>query len=754
MDSDFKKKQFSFVLAFQRSGSFNFPFGKVFVKMGRPSIRVWETQSAKSPVCCNPFKKKNHNCRAKRAVTEIVVADSKLIKRKVKLGSHICNGCRCTIARLATEKRESKRKSAAASSVKDFLEVDVKSDTEMNVEKEESEVSASEMDVVTEEHEERDFVLPIGRKKLFESLNGLLTVLNIHTVSKVKLRNKSFGKKVLDELYIKLSKHLLGSSVRPDNDGNEMIQQLKEKFVGSNDRNEKCSVLSVLPKSWNSSKIQSEFGATRHMAEKVKKLVKRNGILSSQQKRISPTAIKPTTIAKVKDFFEDDEISRPCAGKNEYVGYKENMIKITKQRRFVLMNLREAYELFKEKYPQDKIGFTKFTMYRPPYCTLALESYGTHTTCVCIYHQNVVLNCDALKGSNIWNVKDYKDLFKIFLCDEPTVACYLLRCAQCPGKQAIAKKLRQGFVECDIEEVVFKQWITNTKGRCSLETLIRTTDVFISEFTEDIAHLVTHDFICRKQIEYLKYRKDALKPNEAVVVCDFSENFSFVIQDEVKGYHWNQQQCTIHPFVIYFRSTENGPVENQTFTIIAESLKHDFCSVWQFQLKLFEFLKEKLPNINRLYFFSDGAGGEYKNRKNFFNIGKIKSNFGYDVTWEFFGSHHGKNSCDAVGGTLKRNATKASLQRPLRDQITDAKKLFEWCTSNVNSKVAYAFCKSDEYEQLFEDIHAECANTKKITGTRQFHSFEPLTDHQIKTRIFSAHGESKLFKLLRSPPNP
>ena len=33
---------------------------------------------------------------------------------------------------------------------------------------------------------------------------------------------------------------------------------------------------------------------------------------------------------------------------------------------------------------------------------------------------------------------------------------------------------------------------------------------------------------------------------------DFAENFTFVMQDEVQLYHWNNAQATIHPFVWYW----------------------------------------------------------------------------------------------------------------------------------------------------------------------------------------------------------
>ena len=60
------------------------------------------------------------------------------------------------------------------------------------------------------------------------------------------------------------------------------------------------------------------------------------------------------------------------------------------QKRLLLLNLNELYQSFKEEHADLKVGFTKFSMMRPENCILAGSS-GTHSICVCLYHQNVKL---------------------------------------------------------------------------------------------------------------------------------------------------------------------------------------------------------------------------------------------------------------------------------------------------------------------------------------------------------------------------
>ena len=51
------------------------------------------------------------------------------------------------------------------------------------------------------------------------------------------------------------------------------------------------------------------------------------------------------------------------------------------QKGLVLCNLRELYRTFKDKYPNESIGFSKFAEVHPKHCVLAGAS-GTHCLCM------------------------------------------------------------------------------------------------------------------------------------------------------------------------------------------------------------------------------------------------------------------------------------------------------------------------------------------------------------------------------------
>jgi hypothetical protein len=61
-----------------------------------------------------------------------------------------------------------------------------------------------------------------------------------------------------------------------------------------------------------------------------------------------------------------------------------------------------------------------------------------------------------------------------------------------------------------------------------------------------------------------------------------AENCSFVLQDGAQGFHWNNAQTTIHPFVIYFKKSDALNTEYENLVMIPDCLKHDSILVHTF----------------------------------------------------------------------------------------------------------------------------------------------------------------------------
>ena len=310
--------------------------------------------------------------------------------------------------------------------------------------------------------------------------------------------------------------------------------------------------------------------------------------------------------------------------------------------------MKDAYRQFQDDNLGVKVGFTKFRELRPKNVVLPVASC-THNVCVCTIHQ----------GSKISTIHGFKEFFHVngdvtyksllanISCNPALPGCHLGECQlcggieqttscsycieeansnECPfcGKVVKMKMALEVFEELGVDEVTYKAWLS--VDRTTLEMLTKTTEDFVYALMENLLKLRRHDFIAKQQASFLADTKSNLK-YEVVVLGDFAENYSFIVQDAVQGFHWNNDQATIHPFIAYYCAKEapssvatataaQDVIHFLNFVVISDSLVHDAVTVHCFVRKLITFLSSTIP-VKKIYYFSDGAAAQYKNKKNF-----------------------------------------------------------------------------------------------------------------------------------------
>ena len=168
---------------------------------------------------------------------------------------------------------------------------------------------------------------------------------------------------------------------------------------------------------------------------------------------------------------------------------------------------------------------------------------------------------------------------------------------------------------------------------------------------------------------------------------------------------------------------------------------HDASSVHLFNSRVIEYLKKKCgdQNIEWIFYFSDGAGSQYKNKFNFINLLKHREDFGISAQWNFFATSHGKGACDGIGGAVKREAYRASLQKADKDHITNPRSLFE-CARNHFSKINFNFCSQNEHEMHEKSLKARFEQATTIKNTREYHCYKPVDDKTITCKLFSNYS--------------
>ena len=189
------------------------------------------------------------------------------------------------------------------------------------------------------------------------------------------------------------------------------------------------------------------------------------------------------------------------------------------------------------------------------------------------------------------------------------------RCENCPGLQLLKDFLFNMFEDKDEEMVTFKQW-TKT-DHSELITCTESILNFVELLCDQIDKVTTHSFIAKSQAKkYLTRLKDELNDDEVIVLGDFAENYSFVVQDEIQGFHWNTSQCSLHPIVLYYK--QGGELLSHSISYISDDLTHDVDFVYMVVSETVTFIKNFLVNnISQVFYFTDGWQANIKTERTF-----------------------------------------------------------------------------------------------------------------------------------------
>jgi hypothetical protein len=209
-------------------------------------------------------------------------------------------------------------------------------------------------------------------------------------------------------------------------------------------------------------------------------------------------------------------------------------------------SIKELFFRLKEEYPTLKIGLSKFYSLRPRWC-ISSDATNTLNVCVCIHHQNPKFMLAALDPS----IK-YREMLAMLVCSLDNESCMYYqnfpshRCTDCPDPSVLSEFLRSKLQE---EEITYSEWVSE-EGQTLMEKVIDQADVFVEKLTLKLQQLCRHHYISDKQGKFFKQLKENLKEEECLILLDFAENYSLMIQDEVQSHHWSCQQATLYNVIL------------------------------------------------------------------------------------------------------------------------------------------------------------------------------------------------------------
>ena len=172
-------------------------------------------------------------------------------------------------------------------------------------------------------------------------------------------------------------------------DMDRLVELLKVKLQVS-PKHKQIQLLTLAPESWSIQRTAEEFNVTIYQATEAKKLRKEKGILAERSPRVGRQLLKEIE-EKVIAFYQEDEYSRILPGKKDFKfvkgpdGKRQHV-----QKRLLLLNLNELYQKYKARYPNDKIGLSKFCALRPPYYITvgSRDTHSVHNSSKCKTHNS------------------------------------------------------------------------------------------------------------------------------------------------------------------------------------------------------------------------------------------------------------------------------------------------------------------------------------------------------------------------------
>ena len=276
-----------------------------------------------------------------------------------------------------------------------------------------------------------------------------------------------------------------------------------------------------------------------------------------------------------------------------------------------------------------------------------------------------------------------------------------------------------------VQEGTFKKMM-KVRHRCTVSDIL---DLLFKE----LDGLAIHKFNDKWQRRQFYCLKDNLPLASSLMVIDFAENYTCKNQDEAQSAYWGYSAVTVHPTVVY-RKCQCGELVTDNLVFFTSDLKHDAHVVNCFFLKTIDHLKAT-GLCEKVFIFSDGCSEQYKSKLPFFYLSCAP----VPTEKMFFGARHGKNACDALGGTVK-NLCMNLVASDTEVIISNAEDMYNICKEKFSQSVTGACGSIHKRREFFIVRPHEIDRTlssdslRTVPGTRSLHQVKALYQNSISAR--------------------
>lgn len=456
---------------------------------------------------------------------------------------------------------------------------------------------------------------------------------------------------------------------------------------------------------------------------------------------------------RVVNYYQDPQVSRAVPDKGAALQVNGSTV----PRFYLTCTVKEAYESYCKEYPVHKIGFSTFKKLRPKNVRRISET--NRKTCLCQTCANPSLKAEALKQycgkSPIGEVQSCckeiitskREMSRATLCpydDQPKPTCLNRNCQEC-GAKNLKMKYKTVIERSDANtEITWYEWGPmliskngTTKRIVSCQPRTAPLKDFFTAYERELETLPQHLFRADWQQRALANCVEAVcSDTEALMVMDYAESYQCIYKDEVQSAFFEQNTVTIHPIMAYYKVSDI--LHKHAIICISPDDTKDASGVLEFEKAAVRIIERKIPQLKKIYEFTDGCAGQYKARKAFYDI-SVNNTM---VCRNYFETSHGKNVCDGLGSTVKHSAYNAVLSG--KYVIPNAETFYTFCNDKlatdfkVNARNGETVVSKREFVFCTNDPAYDRPDVKTLKGTRLLHAVENTgTPLLLRTRSLS-----------------
>lgn len=402
-------------------------------------------------------------------------------------------------------------------------------------------------------------------------------------------------------------------------------------------------------------------------------------------------------------------------------------IKVKKSSSDTIKNL---YKTFKQENPEVKCSYYYFTKMKPFY--VVKPTVSGREMCLCKTHINPTYKASALKKNGIINTDNMSELITVIVCNTKEKDCMYGTCKKC------CKLKIQNNIDKDSNKKQWKEWLrvqetyekdgnTSKAFKNVKQDKEATVKEMLDAFNEELKILKKHVYNIKVQFTNFRQAIDKLSRTEAVVVADFSENYSCKHHEEIQAHHFggSRLQVSLHTVVVYVHTHDGKKVES--FCTVSPNTNHQPASLWAHLDPVLKDIRSTYPDISLIHFFTDGPFSQYRQKQNFYLASTALFDHGFKaMTWSFFEAGHGKGPADGIGGYLKRTADDLVARG---EDISCAEKFYT--VMKDLSKIKLHLISSNNIESISKQIPPKI---QPLPGTKDVHQIFSTSRGEFKYR--------------------